>query len=388
MRPAERGPAGQGARARGGSPPGRTGALSPGAFSPGAFSPGAFAAAVVAGAVADAVFADPARFHPVAGYGRAAHAAERLLYADSRLAGVGFVAVTVGGPVLAAAVLDRALPRPARPVALAVALWAALGGTSLRREAAVMSRLLTAGDLPGGRARLGHLCGRDPSGLDEPELARAAIESVAENTADAVLGPLVWGAVLGLPGVVGYRAVNTLDAMVGHRSPRYLRFGWAAARLDDLANLLPARLCAVLTALAAPVVGGSPRAAWQVWRRDGYSHPSPNAGQCEAAFAGALGITLGGTNVYEGEVEKRGRLGDGPPPRGADVARSGELLAAVAAAGVAVSALAGAALTGAPRRGRNGRSGHSGHSGHNSTGGLGGGHRWGRQRGRRGRSGA
>ncbi|MBL7499797.1 cobalamin biosynthesis protein [Frankia sp. CN7] len=326
---------------------------------PAAFGPVAVAAAVVAGAVADAVLADPARFHPVAGYGRAARATERLLYADSRPAGVAFVAAAVGGPVLAAVALDRRLPRAARPVALAVTLWAALGGTSLRAEAVAMSRLLTAGDLPAARGRLGNLCGRDPSGLDEPELARAAIESVAENTADAVLGPLLWGAALGLPGVVGYRAVNTLDAMVGHRSARYLRFGWAAARLDDAANLAPARLCAVLTALAAPVVGGSPGRAWRVWRRDGHDHPSPNAGQCEAAFAGALGITLGGTNVYAGELETRGRLGDGPPPRGADVARSGDLSAAVTAAGVAVSALAGAALAG--RRHRSGRRRHGRH---------------------------
>jgi len=312
--------------------------------------PTAAVAGIVAGAVADAVFADPARFHPVAGYGQAAHAVERRLYADSRAAGVAFVGVAVGGPVLAAAALDRLVPAPARPALLAAALWAALGGTSLRAEGAHMSRLLMAGDLAGGRDRLGHLCGRDPSGLDEPELARAAIESVAENTADAVLGPLLWGAVLGLPGVVGYRAVNTLDAMVGHRSERYRRFGWAAARLDDVANLVPARVCAVLTAGAAPVVGGSPRAAWRVWQRDGANHPSPNAGQCEAAFAGALDVTLGGINVYGDEVETRGRLGDGPPPLGADVGRSAHLSGAVAAGGVAVAALLGAAVAAA--RGR------------------------------------
>jgi adenosylcobinamide-phosphate synthase len=303
--------------------------------------PGGVAVAIVAGAVADLVFADPGRFHPVAGYGRAAAVVERCLYADSRAAGVGFVAVAVGGPMLAAA-LDRLVPPPARPVLLAAALWAALGGTSLRREGVAMARLLTSGDLPASRDRLGHLCGRDPSGLDESELARAAIESVAENTADAVLGPLLWGAALGLPGVVGYRAVNTLDAMVGYRSPRYLRFGWAAARLDDVANLVPARLCAALTALAAPVVGGSPGQAWRTWRRDGDNHPSPNAGQCEAAFAGALGITLGGTNVYAGEVETRGRLGDGGPAAGADVARSADLSGAVGAAAVVLAAMAGA----------------------------------------------
>jgi adenosylcobinamide-phosphate synthase len=314
--------------------------------------PVAVAVAIVAGAAADAVFADPARFHPVAGYGRAAQAVERRLYADSRPAGVAFVAVTVGGPVLAAAALDRRVAASVRPVLLAAALWAALGGTSLRAEGMAMSRLLTAGDLEGGRDRLGHLCGRDPRGLDEPELARAAIESVAENTADAVLGPLLWGAVCGLPGVIGYRAVNTLDAMVGHRSARYLRFGWAAARLDDVANLAPARLCAALTALAAPVVGGSPRRAWRVWRRDGDAHPSPNAGQCEAAFAGALDVTLGGTNIYGGEVETRGRLGDGPPPRGVDVARSADLSAAVATGAVAIAALLGAGRAAYQRRRR------------------------------------
>ncbi|ADP78559.1 cobalamin biosynthesis protein [Pseudofrankia inefficax] len=313
--------------------------------------PGGVAAAIVAGAVADLVFADPGRFHPVAGYGRAAAVVERRLYADSRAAGAGFVAVAVGGPMLAAAALDRLVPSRARPVLLAAALWAALGGTSLRREGAVMARLLTSGDLPASRDRLGHLCGRDPSGLDEPELARAAIESVAENTADAVLGPLLWGAALGLPGVVGYRAVNTLDAMVGYRSPRYLRFGWAAARLDDVANLVPARLCAALTALVAPVVGGSPRQAWRTWWRDGDNHPSPNAGQCEAAFAGALGITLGGTNIYDGEVEARGRLGDGGPAAGADVARSADLSGAVGAAAVVLAALAGAVRVTARRGG-------------------------------------
>jgi adenosylcobinamide-phosphate synthase len=294
--------------------------------------------------VADLVFADPARFHPVAGYGQAARALEDRLYADSRAAGAGFVAVAVGAPVLAAAALDRRVAGPARPVLLAAALWAALGGTSLRTEARIMSGLLASGDLPGGRDRLGHLCGRDPDGLDEPELARAAVESVAENTADAVLGPLLWGAVLGLPGIIGYRAVNTLDAMVGHRSPRYLRFGWAAARLDDVANVVPARVCALLAAAAAPAVGGSGRAAWRVWWRDGANHPSPNAGRCEAAFAGALGVTLGGTNVYGDETETRGRLGDGPPPMAADVARSAVLSGVVGGCAVALSAALAAAL--------------------------------------------
>src|SRR5262249_48224186 len=148
------------------------------------------------------------------------------------------------------------------------------------------------------------------------------VESVAENTADAVVGPLFWGAVAGLPGLVGYRAVNTLDAMVGHRSARYAEFGTAAARADDVANLIPSRLTAAAFVAGAPLVGGGRvRAGW-VWLRDGNRHPSPNAGQCEAAMAGALGVRLGGRNVYSGRVEERPSLGDGPPPVPADVYRA------------------------------------------------------------------
>jgi adenosylcobinamide-phosphate synthase len=200
-----------------------------------------------------------------------------------------------------------------------------------------MSRLLEAGDLGGARQRLSHLCGRDPSELDAAGLARATVESVAENTSDAVVGPLVWGAVAGVPGLLGYRAVNTLDAMVGHRSPRYARFGWAAARADDLANLLPARLCAGLAVACAPVVGGRRRDALHAWRRDGGQHPSPNAGPVEAAFAGALGRTLGGRLSYAGHVEERPRLGDGPGPDVADIARAARLSAAVTAGAALVA---------------------------------------------------
>ena len=195
-----------------------------------------------------------------------------------------------------------------------------------------MSTALADGDLTAARRRLPHLCGRDPSTLDSAELARATVESVAENTSDAVVGPLVWGAVAGLPGLVGYRAVNTLDAMVGHRSPRYARFGTAAARADDLANLVPSRLSALLTVAGAPAVGGSAGGAAWIWLRDGNRHPSPNAGQCEAAMAGALGVRLGGRNVYVGRVEDRPRLGDGPAASGRDIERAARLSTVVSAA--------------------------------------------------------
>jgi adenosylcobinamide-phosphate synthase len=175
-------------------------------------------------------------------------------------------------------------------------------------------------------------------------MTRATVESVAENTADAVVAPLFWGAVAGVPGLLGYRAVNTLDAMVGYRSARYAAFGWASARLDDVANWIPARLTAVLTGLAAPVVGGDPLDTWEVWRRDGGAHPSPNAGQVEAAAAGALGVRLGGANIYHGRAELRPALGNGPSPEVFDIGRAATLSAAVGLGALGVGALGLAVL--------------------------------------------
>jgi adenosylcobinamide-phosphate synthase len=214
-----------------------------------------------------------------------------------------------------------------------------LGGRSLQREAQTLGRQLSEEDLAAARRQIRNLVGRDPSGLDAGELSRACVESVAENTSDAVVAPLFWGAALGLPGLLGYRAVNTLDAMVGHRSPRYRRFGWAAARLDDAANWLPARICGLLTVLVAPAVHGRSADAWRAWRRDASQHPSPNAGVVEAAFAGALGVRLGGTNVYAGVAEDRGTLGGTRPVAAADIGRAARLslLVSTAALGVAVA---------------------------------------------------
>jgi adenosylcobinamide-phosphate synthase len=288
----------------------------------------------------DVALGDPRRWHPVAGYGRLAAALERRTYAPDRRAGAQHVAVAVGVPVAAAAIATYATRnRPlARTALVTAATWTVLGGASLRREAQAMAESLEASDLAAARERLPNLCGRDPSTLDEAELARATVESVAENTSDAVVGPLVWGAVAGLPGLIGYRAVNTLDAMVGHRNARYDRFGTVAARADDLANLMPSRLTALLTAAAAPLVDGSTaRSAW-TWFRDGNRHPSPNAGQCEAAMAGALGVTLGGENVYFGRSEHRPRLGTGPAPGASDIRRSARLSSAVGLAALVVCA--------------------------------------------------
>ena len=287
------------------------------------------------GTALDAVLPDPRRGHPVAGFGTAATALERRIYADDRGRGALYAGICVGGAVLA----GRVLPR--RSLAVAAATWTVLGARSLRAEAGALADLLAAGDLPAARRRLTHLVGRDPSGLDEAGIARAAVESVAENTCDAIVAPLFWGAVAGAPGLLGYRAANTLDAMVGSRSPRYRRFGWASARLDDVLNLVPARLTAVLVAAVAPLAGGSATGALRVAARDGHRHPSPNSGYGEAAYAGALGLRLGGRNVYEGRVEDRPVLGDGRPAQAGDLRRAARLCAAVTAA-AAVCAAAGA----------------------------------------------
>ncbi|MEU5280036.1 cobalamin biosynthesis protein [Streptomyces asoensis] len=262
-----------------------------------------YAYGAATGLLGDLLLGDPRRGHPVAAFGRAAGAVERVLWRDHRGWGALHTAVCAGAAVGLGAAAEKAVRRsPAASVALvAAAAWAVVGGSSLVREARAVGRALEAGDIEAARERLPHLCGRDPQALDADGIARAVVESVAENTSDAVVGALVWGAAGGVPGLLGFRAVNTLDAMVGHRSPRYLRYGWAAARLDDVAGWPGARLTAVLAAAA----GDDPRGAVRAWRSDARKHPSPNAGPVEASFAGALGVRLGGTLSYAGRVEHR-----------------------------------------------------------------------------------
>ncbi|URM91830.1 cobalamin biosynthesis protein [Streptomyces sp. MRC013] len=303
-----------------------------------------FAYGATAGFLADLVFADPRRGHPVAAFGRAAGAVERLLWRDHRGWGALYTAVCAGGAAGGAALAARAARavrgRDAASVALtAAAVWAVVGGTSLGREARAVGAALAAGDVAAARERLPHLCGRDPQALDGPGIARAVVESVAENTSDAVVGALVWGALGGVPGLAAFRAVNTLDAMVGHRSPRHHRFGWASARLDDVAGAPGARLTAAL----AVVAGGDPRGAVRAWRADAHRHPSPNAGPVEAAFAGALGVRLGGTLSYRGRVEHRPVLnGPGRAVEVADIERAVRLSRRVG--GLALAACAGGRL--------------------------------------------
>ncbi|MFC7535032.1 cobalamin biosynthesis protein [Actinoplanes sp. GCM10030250] len=310
------------------------------------------AAGLVAGYLLDTVIGDPRRFHPVAGFGTAAGALERRIYRPNRPAGAAFTTVAVGVPVLAGLAAARATRnRPiARAAVMATATWAVLGGRTLRKESRIMARHLESGDLEAARGRLNHLCGRDPSALDQAELARATVESVAENTSDAVVAPLFWGALLGPAGLLGYRAANTLDAMVGHRSARYARFGTASARLDDALNLVPSRLTGLITVAVAPVAGGTPRETLRVWRRDRNDHPSPNAGQCEAAMAGALGVRLGGRNVYFGRSETRAFLGDGPRPSAVHLRRAARVSGAVGLVTLALAAGAAAMRGALPAR--------------------------------------
>ncbi|HTU78451.1 MAG TPA: cobalamin biosynthesis protein [Solirubrobacteraceae bacterium] len=307
------------------------------------------ALALAVGFALDRGLGDPAHGHPVAGFGRLAAALERCTWRARRRAGIAHVGLLL---VASAWIGRRADPSPA---ASALVVWVALGGRSLERAALTMAELLRAGDLPAARAHAPVLVGRDPRELDAHELCRATIESVAENTADALVGALLWGALAGAPGVAVYRAANTLDAMIGHRGPRYERFGWAAARVDDLLTWPAARLTALLTVLIAPLARADARQALRIMRRDGARHPSPNAGPIEAAFAGALGVRLGGTNRYPTHTEQRPLLGDGPAPGTEDIARAVLLSSFIGRASVLACALlalarARASATGGPRR--------------------------------------
>lgn len=268
-----------------------------------------------AGVAADALLGEPPTpWHPVARFGSLMDRVERRLYADSRVRGTAHLVAGLGAGAGAGWVLRRLLGR-GTATALAVAVCSA--GRMLDREASAVRRYVATGELPAARERLRGLVGRETSQLEAGEISRAVIESVAENGVDAVTASVFWGAVGGAPAVLAHRAINTLDAMVGHRSERYARFGWASARLDDAVNYVPARLTALAVAAVRP---GRARHVWRTVRRDAGRHPSPNGGVVEAAVAAALGVRLGGINRYGDEVEDRGTLGEGRPAAPADIA--------------------------------------------------------------------
>ncbi|MGH8997518.1 MAG: adenosylcobinamide-phosphate synthase CbiB [Acidimicrobiales bacterium] len=275
------------------------------------------AGAVAIGLAVDRLAGEPpARFHPVARFGTAMDRAEGRLWADQRGRGLALAATGVGAAAAMGWAAEWAL---GDGVATAAAVSISSAGLALTQAADAVAERLRAGDLAGARAALPALVGRDSSELDEKEIARAVVESVAENLSDAVVATALWGLLGGAPLAFGHRAANTLDAMVGHRTSRHARFGWASARLDDLLGWPAARATAVLVAVAAP---GRAGAVWRACRRDAPQHPSPNAGVAEAAFAAALDLRLGGVNRYGGRVELRAPLGEGAVPGPADIDRA------------------------------------------------------------------
>lgn len=269
---------------------------------------------LAAACVLDLVAGDPEWFpHPVRLIGRAINAGERLLRAFpgsplKETAQGAALSVTVTAGAWAAAELllrisEEAGPRRAAVMEIALA-WTTLATRSLIREAGSVLDALDGGDLPLARTRLSRIVGRDTAQLDEAEIARAVIETAAESACDGIVAPLTWLAAGGVPLAFAYKAVNTLDSMIGHPEPPYTHFGRFTARFDDAANYMPARLTALLIVGAASLTGHDAQSAWRAWRRDGAKHASPNAGQSEAAMAGALGVCLGGVNTYGGKAVK------------------------------------------------------------------------------------
>ncbi len=282
------------------------------------------AAEVVAALALDAVFGEPPeRLHPTVWMGRVISACETraLRYANPdsrRIAGIALATVLPAAAFLAVHCLIGSLPRPLRSPLGTVLISTTLSMRGLAKGAGAVQIALQEGELARARERAGEMVGRDTDGLQASELARAAIESVAENTSDGVAGPLLYGYLLGAPGAIAYRTVNSLDSMIGYRVGPYAELGWASARLDDLANLVPARITVLLAAAAS----GRPARTLAAARRYGPLTDSPNAGWAEAAFAGALGLRLGGVNSYGGVARKGPTLGDGRPPQPEDIWRA------------------------------------------------------------------
>lgn len=281
------------------------------------------ALAAVAAVALDRLLGEPRRFHPLVGFGALAGRLQALLNPPltqndpaTRLPGVIAWMLAVL-PFALIALWLRSAGGWVQGLVDVGLLYLALGARSLAEHAHAVSHPLAAGDLVEARRRVGWMVSRDTSQLDQAGVARAATESVLENGNDAVFGALFWFFLLGGPGALLFRLANTLDAMWGYRTPRLRHFGWAAARIDDLLNFVPARLTALSYALC-----GATRRALACWRAQAPAWDSPNAGPVMAAGAGALGVALGGPAIYHGEVEQRPPLGEGTPPAAADIGRA------------------------------------------------------------------
>jgi adenosylcobinamide-phosphate synthase len=278
----------------------------------------------------DAAIGDPEalhrrQLHPVQLIGRVIAWADARFNLESDTPGRrrNLGAWTVAGLTLVALVLGCVvqailLALPLGPLWLAIVMSTLIAQRSLYDHVAAVASGLETGGVGGGRLAVSRIVGRDPDALDQAGVSRAAIESLAENFSDGVVAPVFWAALLGLPGLLAYKVINTADSMIGHKTKRHLQFGWAAARLDDLVNLIPARLSGLLVCGAALLLpGADARGAWRAMRRDAARHRSPNAGWPEAAFAGALGLAIAGPRVYHGEMVEDHWMNDGGRPHAA-----------------------------------------------------------------------
>ena len=281
---------------------------------------------ILAAVLLDHLLGEPRRFHPLAGFGWLARCVEKIFYGSADVApatryiyGIAAVAVLLIPLVVLAALLQHLAIFGA--LFSIIALYFAIAPRSLREHAERVATAFSAGDLPDARHQVSMLVSRDTSQLDEEAVARATVESVLENGNDAIFAALFWFVVAGAPGVVLYRLSNTLDAMWGYRNDRYNYFGWAAARLDDVLNFIPARL----TALSYALIGHT-RSALHCWRQQAAAWESPNAGPVMAAGAGALRVRLGGAAIYHGAVEQRPLLGCGMAAGAEDIGRAMRLV--------------------------------------------------------------
>ncbi len=262
----------------------------------------------IAGIAADRIFGEPENRHPLVAFGRLATRIEAKMNTGFRARPAGILAwlLAVVPPVVVSWLLVRVLPFSLACAVHVALLWFALGAKSLRDHIVPIARALGLGDLATARTLTARIVSRETTNADEAALSRAAVESALENGNDAIFGALFWFVIAGGPGALMFRLANTLDAMWGYRTPRYLRFGWAAARFDDVLNFVPARLTAASYALL-----GDTRTAWRCWRTQAPLWKSPNAGPVMASGAGSLNVLLGGAAIYHGTLESRPVLGFG-----------------------------------------------------------------------------
>lgn len=301
---------------------------------------------LAAGVALDLLLGEARRWHPLVGFGNLAHRLERRLNKGSLLIGRGLLAWTLAVlPLSALAWLACALPGGAGLALHALLLYVCIGLRSLRDHTLPIHAALADGDLARARWLTSRIVSRDTAQANEADLAKAGAESLLENGNDAVFGTLFWFLVGGGAGAVLFRLANTLDAMWGYRNARFNLFGRVAARIDDVLNYVPARLTALSYMLLAD--GGRLR-AWRCWRAQAPQWSSPNAGPVMASGAGALGVSLGGAAVYDGEVEQRPVLGSGPAARGIDIVRAWRLVWRTTLLWIAVAIAAALVLSGGP----------------------------------------